>query len=89
MAWRPNRNQWLAFWPAFIFGVMSFISGSWVMGLSLFAVGGVLMWQLDSRGKRPENVAIRSVRCGDCGTIGEPHWAKCPKCGGANWKQEA
>ena len=88
MAWRPNRNQWLAIWPAAIFGVLSLISGAWVVGLLLLLLGGVLVWQLDSHGRRPENIVIKSVRCGDCGTIGEPHWARCPKCGASNWKTE-
>jgi hypothetical protein len=88
MTWRPNRNQWLAFWPAAIFAVLSLISGAWVTALLLCAVAGILIWQLDSRGKRPENIVIRSVRCGDCGAIGEPHWARCPKCGATNWKTE-
>ena len=86
MAWRPNRNQWLVIWTAAAFGVMSVIAEAWVTGMLLFLVGAALVWQLDSRGRRRENIVVRSVRCGDCGAIGEPHWARCPKCGAANWK---
>jgi hypothetical protein len=87
MAWRPTAKQWMAFWPAAIFGVLSLMAGNWITGILLFLAAGVLIWQLQPRGK-PENIVVKSVKCGDCGTIGEPHWARCPKCGAANWKAE-
>lgn len=88
MAWRPNRKQWLAIWPAAIFCALSLISGAWVMATLLALITGILVWQLDTRGRKPQNIVIKSVRCGECGLIGEPHWARCPKCGAANWKTE-
>ena len=82
MAWRPTSKQWIAFIPAAIFGVLSLMSGSYVVGILLFVVAGVLVWQLQPRGK-PENMVVKSVTCAKCAAPVEPHWARCPKCGEA------
>ena len=81
-----NRNQKLVLWVAGVLVVLSAIAGSYVSAAILIVLGGLAVWKLDTRGKRPENVVVKSVRCGQCGAIGEPHWAKCPKCGAADWK---
>ncbi|HWD00047.1 MAG TPA: hypothetical protein VG456_24980 [Candidatus Sulfopaludibacter sp.] len=77
----------MALWPVAIFAVLSLLAGAYIVAICLFLVAGALMWLLQPKGK-PENMTVRSVRCGDCGAIGEPHWARCPKCGAANWKPE-
>jgi hypothetical protein len=81
-----NRNQRLVLWVGGILTLLSLAAASYVSAAILAVLSGVAWWKLDTRGKRPENVVIKSVRCGDCGLVGEPHWAKCPKCGASNWK---
>ena len=81
-----NRNQRLVIWIGGILAALALLAGSYIAAAILFVLCAVALWQLDTRGKRPENVVVRSVRCGQCGSIGEPHWAKCPKCGASEWK---
>lgn len=81
-----NRNQRLVFWVGGILTVLSLLATSWISAGILAVLTGVAFWKLDTRGKKPENAVVKSVRCAECGAIGEPHWAKCPKCGAANWK---
>jgi hypothetical protein len=87
--WRPNGKQWMAIWPAAIVGGLSLLAGMWLAGAAILAAGAAAVWYLDPRGKQPENMAIRSVRCAGCGAIGEPHWHRCPKCGGTAWVRES
>lgn len=86
MAWRPSRNQWLAIVPAAIFVAMNAAAGAWINVGLLVVLAGVVVWQMEARRRPPEKVEIKSVKCGGCGAVGEPHWAKCPKCGAADWK---
>lgn len=67
-------------------GVLSLLAGMWLMGGLLLGVGGVLVWKLDSRGRKPENAVVKSAVCRHCGHINEPHWARCAKCNAADWK---
>jgi hypothetical protein len=80
MAWRPTSKQWMAFSVTAVFGVLSLLAGSYVVGSLLFVAAAGLVWRLQPRGK-PENMVVRSVTCSKCGAAAEPHWARCPKCG--------
>lgn len=84
-----NRNQKLVMWIGGVLAALALLAGSYASAVILFVLSGAAIWQLDTRGKRPENVVVRSVRCGQCGAIGEPHWAKCPKCGASDWKESS
>jgi len=86
MAWRPNSKQWMVMAAAIVMGGLSLVAGSYASAAVVLSLAAVAVWLLDARGKRPENIVIRSVRCAECGGIGEPHWARCPKCGSSNWK---
>ena len=81
-----NRNQKLVLWVGGILTVLSLAAQMWASAAIFAVLTGVGWWKFDTRGRKPENVVVRSVRCGQCGAIGEPHWAKCPKCGAADWK---
>jgi hypothetical protein len=81
-----NRNQQLVLWIGGILVALGVIGGSYA-GAGIMAILTGLAWRkFDTRGRKPENMVVRSVRCGQCGAIGEPHWAKCPACGAAGWK---
>jgi hypothetical protein len=81
-----NRNQRLVLWVGGILTALSLAAAMW-LSAGIFAVlAGVAWKKFDTSGRKPENAVVKSVTCGNCGTIGEPHWAKCPKCGAANWK---
>jgi hypothetical protein len=81
-----SRNQKLVLWVGGILTLLSLIAAMWG-GAAIFAVlTGVTFWRLDKRGRKPENVVVKSVRCANCNAIGEPHWAKCPRCGATTWK---
>jgi len=81
-----SRDQKRVLWVGSILTVLSLIAAMWASA-SIFAIlTGVVFWRFDKRGRRPENAVVKSVRCGNCGAIGEPHWAKCPRCGAAEWK---
>jgi hypothetical protein len=84
--WRPNQKQWLVIWPAVLIGGLSLLAGMIVVGIAVLVIGAGLLWQLDSRGRKPENVVVKSATCKHCGQVGEPHWAKCARCGAENWK---
>ena len=78
----------MAIWGALAIGLLCLMSGFWSGTLVVLAIGGVAVWQLNSRAGGPENIPVLSVKCRACGAIGEPHWARCPKCGAADWKSE-
>ena len=81
-----NRNQRLVLWIGGILVVLAVMGGTYVSA-ALIAVLCGIAWKLVGRGgAKPENMVVKSVRCGQCGAIGEPHWAKCQKCGAADWK---
>jgi hypothetical protein len=80
-----NRDQKLVLWVGGILTVLSLIAAMWAGALIAAILTGVLFWCFDKRGRRPENIAVKSARCANCGAIGEPHWAKCPSCGAAEW----
>ena len=83
-----NRKQRLAIWASLIVILLFAAEGFWVgVGVTL-AIGSVVVRRLAGAVDRPENTPVKSVRCGGCGAIGEPHWARCPKCGAADWKSE-
>jgi hypothetical protein len=81
-----NRNQKLVLWVGGILTLLSVAAAMYLSAGILAILTGVAWKKFDTSGRRPENVPVRSVHCGECGAIGEPHWAKCPKCGAANWK---
>jgi len=86
MSWHPNRKQWRAIGGS-LFVVLLFLAAGWYWEcLIVLVIGGVFVWQLDNKGARPEIAVVKSVRCGGCGLIGEPHWKTCPKCGATNWQ---
>ena len=70
-----NRNQKLVLWVGGILTVVSLIAAMWASATILAVLTGVAWWRFDTRGRKPENVVVISVRCAK---IGEPHWAKCP-----------
>ena len=81
-----NRNQKMALWVGGILALLSLAAAMYASAGIIAVLTGVAWWKFDTRGRKPENVVVKSVRCGNCGAIGEPHWAKCPKCGAADWK---
>jgi len=86
MTWRPNRKQRLAILVSVVLVLLCLLVSFWSGAVLVLAIGAVAVWQLNSRAGGPENIPVRSVRCGACGAVGEPHWARCPKCGAADWK---
>jgi hypothetical protein len=83
---RLNRKQWQAVWSSLVIVLMCLAAG-WFWQTAIVAIAGaVAVWKLDSRGARPEMAPVKSVKCGGCGAIGEPHWKACPRCGAENWK---
>jgi hypothetical protein len=76
-----NRNQKLVLWIGGILTLLSLAAAAWWSAAILVVLSVVAIWKLDTRGKRPENVVVKSVHCAACGAICEPHWAKCPNCG--------
>jgi hypothetical protein len=85
--WRPNQKQWLVIWPVVLIGGLSFAAGMTLVGLVVLLVGAGLVWQFDPRGRRPDNPVVKSAKCKHCGQVGEPHWARCSRCGAADWKE--
>ena len=83
---RLNRKQWQAIWAILVAVLMCLAAGWYWPSLAVIAAGAVAVWKLDSRGARPEIATVKSVRCGGCGAIGEPHWKACPRCGATDWK---
>ena len=88
-AWRPNRKQWQAIWAILVAALMCLGAGWFWETAVVIAIGAFVIWKLDSRGARPEIAVVKSVRCGGCGAIGEPHWKSCPRCGSTEWKASA
>ena len=80
-----NRNQKLVLWVGGILIALSVTASMWASASILAILTLIAFWRLDKRDRRPENVVVKSVRCANCGAIGEPHWAKCPSCGAAEW----
>ena len=58
--WRLNTNQWLVTGAAVIIGGLSLLAGMYVAGSAIILAGGVLVWYLGPRGKRPENIPVLS-----------------------------
>jgi hypothetical protein len=81
-----NRNQKRVLLVGGILTLLSLIAAMWTSATILAIVTGVTWWWFDSRGRKPENAVVKSVRCAKCGAIGEPHWAKCSRCGAAEWR---
>lgn len=81
-----NRNQWMVVIGGGIFVLLSLAAAMyWSAGI-IAILTGVAWKKFDTRGKLPENAVVKSATCRHCGAIGEPHWAKCAKCGAADWK---
>jgi len=89
MAWHPNRKQWQAIWGTLVAALLCVAVGWFLETIAVFAIGAIIVWKLDSRGAKPEIAVVKSVRCGGCGAIGEPHWKACPRCGSTDWKPSA
>jgi hypothetical protein len=84
-----NRKQWQAIWAVLVLALLCLAAG-WFWQTAVVVVGGaVLIWKLGVSAKPPENAVVKSVRCGGCGLIGEPHWKTCPRCGATDWKPAA
>ena len=81
-----NRKQWQAIWGTVVIALLCLAAGWYWETAVVFLIGAVIVWKLNSRGERPEVAAVKSVRCGSCGAIGEPHWKACPRCGASDWK---
>jgi len=81
-----NRNQWLVVLFGGILVLLSLAATMWWSAGIIAILTGVAWKQFDTRGRRPDNPVVRSVTCKQCGAVGEPHWAKCAKCGAADWK---
>lgn len=81
-----NRNQKMVLWGGGVLVLLSLAAAMYASAGILAILTGVAWKKFDTRGRKPENAVVKSVRCGNCGAIGEPHWAKCPKCGAADWK---
>jgi hypothetical protein len=82
---RLNRKQRLAVWSLLVVLFFCLTIGSWWMAGVAIIVAAVVVWKLAGAVERPEIAVVKSVRCGGCGAIGEPHWKSCPRCGAANW----
>ena len=81
-----NRNQKRVLLVGGVLTMLSLIAAMWTSATILAILTGVAWWWLASRGRKPENAVVKSVRCAKCGAIGEPHWAKCSRCGAAEWR---
>lgn len=84
-----STNQWLLIGVAVIFGGLSLLANMFAAGAAIIIGCAVLVWFLGRRAKPPENIKVLSARCRQCGNVGEPHWARCAKCGATNWKEPA
>ena len=84
-AGRLNRKQWRVVWIASVAALMCLSVGLWWETAVVVVAGGVAIWKLNNAGERPEIATVKSVRCGGCGAIGEPHWKSCPRCRATNW----
>jgi hypothetical protein len=83
-----NRKQRQAVWITLVVALLFAAVGLWwETGLAIVA-GGVVIWKLAGSMGKPENAVVKSVRCAGCGSIGEPHWKTCPRCGGTDWVKE-
>ena len=79
-----NRKQWRAVWITLVAVLLCAAVAWWWATLAVLVAGGVAVWKLGSAAP-PEIATVKSVRCGGCGAIGEPHWKSCPRCGATNW----
>jgi len=85
-AWGLNKKQWQVIW-AILIGILMCLAAGWYWpALALLVGGAVAVAKLNSSGTKPEIAVVKSVRCGGCGAIGEPHWKACPRCGATDWK---
>jgi hypothetical protein len=79
--WKQRRAVWISLGVALLCAAVAWW---WETGVVL-VVGAVVVWRLGGTVERPEIAVVKSVRCGGCGAIGEPHWKSCPRCGATNW----
>jgi hypothetical protein len=82
---RLNRKQWRAVWISLVVALLCAAVALWWETGVVLVVGAVVVWKLGGAVERPEIATVKSVRCGGCGSIGEPHWKSCPRCGATNW----
>lgn len=82
---RLNRKQRNVVWIMLVAALMCAAIGLWWETGVVLAIGAVVIWKLGSSVEKPEIATVKSVRCGGCGAIGEPHWKSCPRCGAVNW----
>jgi len=81
-----NRKQRQATWVTLIVILLCLAAGWYLASAVILVAGGVAVWRLNASVERPEIAVVKSVRCGACGAIGEPHWKACPRCGATDWK---
>jgi hypothetical protein len=79
-----NKKQWRAVWVTLVVALLFAAIALWWETVLVLVLGGVAVWKLNST-EKPEIAVVKSVRCGGCGAIGEPHWKSCPRCGATNW----
>jgi hypothetical protein len=84
-AGRLNRKQWQAVWITLFVALLCLAVAWWWETGVVLVVGAVVVWKLAGAMERPEIAVVKSVRCGGCGAIGEPHWKSCPRCGATTW----
>jgi hypothetical protein len=80
-----NRKQRQAVWISLAVALLFAAVGLWWETGIAIVLGGVAVWKLSGAVEKPEIAVVKSVRCGGCGAIGEPHWKTCPRCGATNW----
>ena len=79
-----NKKQWRAVWVTLVVALLFAAIALWWETVLVLVLGGVAVWKLSAT-EKPEIAVVKSVRCGGCGAIGEPHWKSCPRCGATNW----
>jgi hypothetical protein len=82
---RLNRKQRRAVWISLVVALLFAAVALWWETGVVLVVGAVAVWKLGGAVEKPELAPVKSVRCGGCGAIGEPHWKSCPRCGATNW----
>lgn len=80
-----NRKQWRAVWITLAVALLCAAVALWWETGIVAVVGAVVVWKLGKSLEKPEIATVKSVKCGSCGAIGEPHWKSCPRCGATNW----
>ena len=82
---RLNWKQRRAIWISLVVALLCAAVNPWWVTVVVLVVGAVVVWKLGGAVEKPELAPVKSVRCGSCGAIGEPHWKSCPRCGATNW----